>query len=204
MSCDSWRAPTFIGCCGVMTPTLCDEPGLLLPIGEERLPPGARAVLYVVALVSIIFSSFHVAKCLLDASLSIAHGCSAATKSTDGTVALLGVVVIACGIAAPEVLLSIIELSSNNFYVEGRPAAVVDTGAFGLLGVSAACAMAVPAHAVRKLAAPLVALTLICCVVLSYGYLALILLVTSPGVVEIWEASAAVMLSLIHISSPRD
>ena len=122
------------------------------------LPPGARAVLYVVALVSIIFSSFHVAKCLLDASLSIAHGCSAATKSTDGTVALLGVVVIACGIAAPEVLLSIIELSSNNFYVEGRPAAVVDTGAFGLLGVSAACAMAVPAHAVRKLAAPLVAL----------------------------------------------
>ena len=87
---------------------------MLLPIGEERLPPGARAVLYVVALVSIIFSSFHVAKCLLDASLSIVHGCSAATKSTDGTVALLGVVVIACGIAAPGALLSIIELTTRH------------------------------------------------------------------------------------------
>ena len=173
--------------------------GLLLPLFEADWSAAPRAVLYFTALLAILTISYYLAEFLLAACAACAQ--SAARPVPDSAdvpawdSAILGVVVIACGITTPDVLLSIVELSANGFFVGGLGcASVVDVGAFGLLGIGAACALAVPADEVRKIANARVALLLIGSSALAYAFLALILLVTSPGVVEVWEAAAAVAI----------
>ena len=151
-------------------------------------------VVLVPAMFMVIGASYHLAALLL-------HACATSTAArawpgaaSDNAVPNSSGLVIAAVVVGPNVLLSVIELVANDMIAEDgrRPTEVVDLGAFGVLGIGAACALAVPG--VRKVASPHVAMVLVCASAAAQVLLALVLKVTSPNVVEVWEVALMVCL----------
>lgn len=107
-------------------------------------------------------------------------------KVWNATVANL--TLMALGSSAPEILLSIIELVGNRMYSgELGPSTIVGSAAFNLLCIIAVCICAIPAGEVRKIKEVPVFVVTTCFSIFAYLWLLMILLVTSPNVVEIWE-----------------
>lgn len=181
------------------------EPGLFLPLFEADWPRPARALIYFSALALIFPVAYNLAALLLNACAAAAGAWPG--NAEDGAVPYWFGFSIALAVVTPNSLLAIIELLSSNFIVQDAigPAGVLDQGAFALLGIGAACALAVPD--VRQIASPRIALTQLGASGAAYLYLALILQVTSPDVIEVWEAIGcvcllpAVALCLSRISS---
>lgn len=183
-------------------PAICEVGGggLFLPLhdSEQLMPLPLRAIAYSCALSLILLASFRLAKILLAALAVVTDR----TYSSDRervpqreNTAIIGVFVIACGIQIPTTLLGVIELVSNNYYAQGLgPSSVVDAGAFGMLAIGAASVLAVPAGQTREVASPAVAMLLVGMSATAYVFLAFILLVTSPGAIEVWEAVVTVAL----------
>jgi hypothetical protein len=183
-------------------PAICEVGGggLFLPLhdSEQLMPLSLRAIAYSCALSLILLASFRLAKILLAALAVVTDR----TYSSDRervpqreNTAIIGVFVIACGIQIPTTLLGVIELVSNNYHVQGLgPSSVVDAGAFGMLAIGAASVLAVPAGQTREVASPAVAMLLVGMSATAYVFLAFILLVTSPGAIEVWEAVVTVAL----------
>lgn len=96
---------------------------------------------------------------------------------------------MALGSSAPEILLSIIEIIGNNFYSgELGPSTIVGSAAFNLLVIIAVCVMAIPSPDVRHLKAIKVFGVTAFFSVFAYVWLIIILMVSSPDYVELWEA----------------
>ncbi|CAK0839102.1 unnamed protein product [Prorocentrum cordatum] len=95
---------------------------------------------------------------------------------------------MALGSSAPEILLSVIELMSNNMQSgELGPSTIVGSAAFNLLCIIAVCVSAIPSGEVRAIKElPVFAITATFSV-LAYAWLLVILLWRSPNVVEWWE-----------------
>ena len=108
-------------------------------------------------------------------------------KVWNDTVANLSL--LALGTSAPEILLSVIEIIGNNFEAgELGPGTIVGSAAFNLLVISAICIVAIPTNEIRRVKSFKVFVVTGFTCVFAYVWLALVLLVISPGRVELWEA----------------
>lgn len=96
---------------------------------------------------------------------------------------------MALGSSAPEILLSLIEITFDEFFLGPLGAGtIVGSAAFNLLMISAACVLSIPDGEVRYIKEMHVYFITASCSVFAYLWLMFILMVTSPDVCEIWEA----------------
>jgi len=101
---------------------------------------------------------------------------------------------MALGSSAPEILLSVIEITTSNFQLGPLGAGtIVGSAAFNLLCISAVCVLAIPDNDVRYIQMVPVYVVTSSCSVFAYLWLMFILMVTSPDVCEIWEATLTLM-----------
>mmetsp|Transcript_46286 Transcript_46286/g.83441 ORF Transcript_46286/g.83441 Transcript_46286/m.83441 type:complete len:532 (+) Transcript_46286:134-1729(+) len=95
---------------------------------------------------------------------------------------------MALGSSAPEILLSCIELLSGKFYAgDLGPSTIVGSAAFNLLVILAVCVSAIPTGEVRKIKETQVYAVTATFSIFAYVWLIVILQLSSPNVVEIWE-----------------
>jgi len=114
-------------------------------------------------------------------------------KVWNGTVANL--TLMALGSSAPEILLSVIEVTSNDFYSgDLGPSTIVGSAAFNLFIIIAVCVVALPEGEERKIAdLKVFAITAVFSVV-SYLWLLIILVAWTPDIVTIEEAAITFLM----------
>jgi len=186
----------------------CHTKGLLLPLFlEVTWPREARAVIYFVGLcysflgVSIVADVFMCAIEKITSKTKQIHVAGQGDKGEEeiggpevievpvwnGTVANL--TLMALGSSAPEILLSVIEIVGKNFEAgELGPGTIVGSAAFNLLVISAVCVVGVPKGETRRIDIIVVFAITAFFSVFAYVWLIIILKVSSPNVVDIWEA----------------
>ncbi|XP_076445923.1 sodium/calcium exchanger Calx-like isoform X1 [Babylonia areolata] len=177
--------------------------GLMLPVfSEATWSTGTRAFLYLlgllwcflaVAIVADIFmcsieritSKTRIVR-MPDNSMPEGYR-ELEIKVWNDTVANLSL--LALGTSAPEILLSVIEIVGNNFVAgELGPGTIVGSAAFNLLVISAICIISIPEGQTRKIASVKVFGVTAFSGIFAYVWLAIVLLASSPGYVELWEA----------------
>lgn len=95
---------------------------------------------------------------------------------------------MALGSSAPEILLSIVEIIRNGFYAgELGPSTIVGSAAFNLFMIIAVCIMAIPSPETRHIKETGVFKITAVFSLLAYFWMVVIVQVTSPGVIQIWE-----------------
>jgi len=178
----------------------CYFQGLLLPLfGESEMdwPNVVRLILYLmglgwtflgVAVISDVFmNGIEKVTSSKKRAVDKATGRTITVYVWNATVANL--TLMALGSSAPEILLSLIEITSDNFMLGPLGAGtIVGSAAFNLLCISAVCVCAIPDNEVRYIQQVPVYVVTASCSVFAYLWLMFILMVTSPDVCEIWEA----------------
>lgn len=182
----------------------CGSGTLLLPLGGEwekslnKLP--LKAIFYFLGLmwcflgVAIICDQFMAAIEEITSTeklvwIKIAGGSKHKfhVRIWNGTVANL--TLMALGSSAPEILLSVIELTFDNFFAgELGPSTIVGSAAFNLLVITAVCVSAIPAPDTRKIDQTDVFAVTASISVIAYVWLIIILKVSSADMVDPWEA----------------
>lgn len=95
---------------------------------------------------------------------------------------------MALGSSAPEILLSVIEIIGRGFKAgELGPSTVVGSAAFNLFMITAVCVSVLPPGEVRRIKHLRVFAFTASCSVFAYVWMYIILSVSSPGVIEVWE-----------------
>lgn len=113
-------------------------------------------------------------------------GKNVTVKVWNDTVANL--TLMALGSSAPEILLSVIELTTNQFLSgDLGPATIVGSAAFNLLCISAVCVVAIPAGEVRKIKDVGVFAVTASFSIFAYLWLYFIVLILSPDEIDIGE-----------------
>jgi len=176
--------------------------GILLPLGGEwegGWPGPLKAILYLTGLlwcfmgVSIIADIFMAAIEKITSSRKRTWNKRANKNITikvwNNTIANLSL--MALGSSAPEILLSVIELTISNQMHSGDlgPSTIVGSAAFNLLCISAVCVAALPEGEVRMIKDTGVFAVTAFFSVFAYVWLIVILVVISPDVVEVWEGA---------------
>lgn len=102
---------------------------------------------------------------------------------------------IALGCAAPEILLSIIEIIQHGFIAEELgPSETVASASFNLFVIIGVCIWIIPSNEVRRVKhLPVFLVTASFCI-FAYVWLLAITTFISPGIVEVWEALLTVAL----------
>jgi len=179
--------------------------GLLLPLFlEVTWPKEARAVLYFIGLcfsflgVSIVADVFMCAIEKITSKTKLIHVAGQDGDKDEGPEAIevpvwngtvANLTLMALGSSAPEILLSVIEIVGNNFTAgELGPGTIVGSAAFNLLCISAVCVIGVPKGETRRIDIIVVFGITAFFSVFAYVWLLIILKVSSPNVVSIWEA----------------
>ena len=187
----------------------CADKGLLMPfVNEYTWNHGFRAAVYGIGL----FWSFMAVSIIADifmAGIETITGKTQIIQVADpeeeegykeieievwnGTVANL--TLMALGSSAPEIMLSIIEVFKNSFYAgDLGPGTIVGSAAFNLMCITGVCIMAIPTDEVRKIKhIKVFAVTAVFSVV-AYIWLIIILTVTSPDYVDVWEAVVTILM----------
>merc|ERR1740133_815098 len=107
---------------------------------------------------------------------------------------------MALGSSAPEILLSLIEISSDEFFLGPLGAGtIVGSAAFNLLIISAVCVTAIPDGEIRVIKDTHVYIVTAVCSVGAYLWLMFILMVTSPDVCDLWEALVTLLFTPLLI-----
>jgi len=209
----------FVACCVAKSPTptvvvdsICVEgagggamfaggnAGNLLPLfgeSEQKWDKGLRAFLYLVGLlwsfvgVAIIADVFMAAIETITSTKKRVKGPNGRMFTVDvwnGTVANL--TLMALGSSAPEILLSMIEISANDMMSgDLGPATIVGSASFNLMAITAVCILSVPGEEVRRVKdLPVFIITGVSSV-FAYLWLIFILMGTSPHIVGLAEAS---------------
>lgn len=95
---------------------------------------------------------------------------------------------MALGSSAPEILLSIIEIWAKNFQAgELGPGTIVGSAAYNLFVIIALCVFVIPSGENRKIKHLRVFFVTATWSIFAYVWLYIILAVSSPGVLEVWE-----------------
>lgn len=182
-------------------------------------PQAAMSVAYVVSLlysflgISIIADVFMASIDVIASSTKIVQtrdketGQMKQTQVMIWNVTVANLTLMALGTSAPEILLSLIEILSESFY-EGKlgPGAIVGSAAFNLMVITAVCMMAIPPPNIetgetgfRKVSMIQVFLTTTFYSIFAYAWLLVILVVSSPDKVDIWEAAVTFALYPIMV-----
>jgi len=178
----------------------CKFGGLVLPLfGESEMdwPNPLRLILYLMGLgwtflgVAVISDVFMAGiEKVTSAKRRVTNKETGRTVTVyvwNATVANL--TLMALGSSAPEILLSVIEITTGKFMLGALGAGtIVGSAAFNLLIISAVCVMAIPEPEIRYIKEVPVYIVTATCSVAAYLWLMFILMVTSPDVTEIWEA----------------
>ncbi|KAF4698277.1 Sodium/calcium exchanger 2, partial [Perkinsus olseni] len=194
--------------------------GLILPLfgdAEQDWPNGLRVVLYFIGLFWCFVGVAIISDIFMGSIEKITSKKTRVRLAVHGETKLVTVRVwndtvanltlMALGSSAPEILLSIIELLSQDMY-SGHlgPSTIVGSAAFNLLVISAVCIMAIPDGEVRTINDVGVFVVTATCSIFAYIWLLLVLQVTSPDVVDIWEAIVTLALfpALVAIAFAAD
>ena len=95
---------------------------------------------------------------------------------------------MALGSSAPEILLSVIEIIGRGFKAgELGPSTVVGSAAFNLFMITAVCVSVLPPGEVRRIKHLRVFAFTATCSVFAYVWMYIILKVSTPGIIEVWE-----------------
>jgi solute carrier family 8 (sodium/calcium exchanger) len=178
----------------------CRYDGLLLPLfGESEMdwPNALRLILYLIGLgwtflgVAVISDVFMAGiEKITSAKRRVVDKTTGKKKTVyvwNATVANL--TLMALGSSAPEILLSLIEITSDNFFLGPLGAGtIVGSAAFNLLIISAACIVGLPDNESRYIKQIPVYIITASCSVFAYLWLMFILMFSSKDVCEIWEA----------------
>ncbi|XP_042863418.1 sodium/calcium exchanger 2-like isoform X4 [Penaeus japonicus] len=186
----------------------CSSEGLLLPIiSEYTWSNEARAFLYLVGLLYCFMGVAIIADIFMGAIEKITSKTRkvylTSEKEDEPEVievriwsdAVANLTLMALGSSAPEILLSVIEVIGNNFEAKDLgPGTIVGSAAFNLFVITAVCVMSIPAGEERRIRDLKVFLVTAVFSVVAYLWLLIILMVTSPQEVEIWEAVVTFLL----------
>lgn len=116
---------------------------------------------------------------------------------------------MALGSSAPEIMLSVIEVIGKGFEAgDLGPSTIVGSASFNLFIIIAICMYVIPDDEVRKIKHLRVFFMTASWSILAYIWLYVILAVTSPGVVEIWEGVLTfvffpILVALAYIADQR-
>ncbi|XP_064606373.1 sodium/calcium exchanger 2-like [Liolophura sinensis] len=177
--------------------------GLILPVlNDDEWNPVVRTILYLagmlwcflgVAIVADVFMcsieriTSKTRKVLIADENSETGYQEVEVRVWNDTVANLSL--LAMGTSAPEILLSVIEILGNKFKAgELGPSTIVGSAAFNLLCITAICIVAIPAGEVRRIKSFKVYIVTAISCIWAYVWLIIVLLVSSPNEVELWEA----------------
>lgn len=181
----------------------CSDKGLLFPlVSEYTWSLGGRAFLYLLGLLWIFMAVAIIADvfmCSIERITSRTTTIRIADSEAEGgyremevkvwnnTVANLSL--LALGTSAPEILLSVIETVGNGFKAgDLGPGTIVGSAAFNLLVISGICVMSIPSPDTRRIAEIKVFFVTGFTCIFAYIWMAIVLMVSSPDEVEIWEA----------------
>lgn len=181
----------------------CSE-GVVLPVWNPQNPSVgdkvARAIVYFVALIYMFLGMSIIADRFMSSIEVITSQEKEITikkpngETTTATVRIWNETVsnltlMALGSSAPEILLSVIEVCGHKFEAGHLgPSTIVGSAAFNMFIIIAICVYVVPDGEVRKIKHLRVFFVTAAWSVFAYIWLYLILSVSSPGVVDVWEA----------------
>lgn len=95
---------------------------------------------------------------------------------------------MALGSSAPEIMLSVIEIYARNFEAgELGPGTIVGSAAFNMFVIIAICVLAIPSPNIKKIKFLRVYSVTLTFSIFAYIWMLVILIWTSPGVIEVWE-----------------
>ncbi|CAF93335.1 unnamed protein product, partial [Tetraodon nigroviridis] len=166
------------------------------PASSERL---ARATVYFVALVymflgvSIIADRFMASIEVITSqerkiTIKKPGGEKISTRVRVWNETVSNLTLMALGSSAPEILLSVVEVCGHNFNAgELGPNTIVGSAAFNMFVIIGLCVSVVPEGQTRKVKHLRVFFVTAAWSIFAYTWLYLILAVSTPGVVEIWE-----------------
>jgi hypothetical protein len=107
---------------------------------------------------------------------------------------------MALGAAIPSIILSIIQLSAINYdYGEVGARMMVGASAFNVFIIIAYCVLVVPIGEIRRIEKLPVLFVTFSWMVFAYIWLCLVIIVISPGVIELWEAIVTLVFYPISI-----
>jgi len=196
-----WKALPRMSNSTSSSPAICAEggSGLILPLvpNEHEWGDAARGVIYFIFLIwlfegvgigsDIFMGAIEKVTSAKRRKFNKATGRYITVMVWNPTVSNLSL--MALGSSAPEILLSVIELLGNNVMAgDLGPSTIVGSAAFNLFVILAVCVMAIPAPEVRKIKETRVYCITATFSVFAYLWLLLILMGSSPNVVEVWEA----------------
>ncbi|CAJ1345461.1 unnamed protein product, partial [Effrenium voratum] len=183
----------------------CVEDYMWLPaFGEEEKnwPNGLRIFLYVlglfycflgVAVVSDIF--MNAIERITSQKKRVRMKSGKIVTQTVWNDTMANLTLMALGSSAPEILLSIIEIMSNEMYIgDLGSGTVVGSAAFNLLIISAVCVCSIPDGEVRYIKETGVYAITASFSIFAYVWLLFILMVFSPDICEVWEGVVTFLL----------
>ncbi|XP_015037300.2 sodium/calcium exchanger 3 isoform X2 [Drosophila pseudoobscura] len=107
---------------------------------------------------------------------------------------------MALGSSAPEILLSVIEIYAKDFESgDLGPGTIVGSAAYNLFMIIAVCMIWIPAGEVRRIRHLRVFIVTAAFSIFAYVWLWVILSVTSPGIIEVWEALVTLLFFPITV-----
>lgn len=180
------------------------QPGLLLPVWmpQDNLTVGdrvARGMVYFFGLLYLFLGVSIISDRFMSAIEVITSQEREVTVVKKGGVeqqivvrvwneTVANLTLMALGSSAPEILLSIIEIYAKNFQAgDLGPGTIVGSAAYNLFVIIALCVSVIPKGESRKIKHLNVFFVTATWSVFAYVWLYVILAVTSPGVVDVWE-----------------
>ncbi|KAG8461248.1 hypothetical protein KFE25_002437 [Diacronema lutheri] len=198
-------------------PLICEPGGggLFLPLfgeAEQHWDTTVRAALYLLGLLWSFLGVAIVADIFMAAIEQVTSktrpvtmvGKDGTTRTYhmqvwNGTVANL--TLMALGSSAPEILLAVIETTTNNFYSgDLGPSTIVGSAAYNLMCILAVCVIVIPDGESRSIEQYGVFLTTATFSVLAYLWLVVILVVLTPSIVTLAEGITTFMLFPILVT----
>ncbi|XP_068531586.1 sodium/calcium exchanger 1 isoform X4 [Anas acuta] len=177
--------------------------GVILPIWEPQDPSFgdkiARATVYFVAMVYMFLGVSIIADRFMSSievitsqereiTIKKPNGETSKTTVRIWNETVSNLTLMALGSSAPEILLSVIEVCGHGFTAgDLGPSTIVGSAAFNMFVIIAICVYVVPDGEIRKIKHLRVFFVTAAWSIFAYTWLYIILSVSSPGVVEVWE-----------------
>jgi len=221
--------PVELGRCDpnrTVEPRTCEK-GIVLPVWEPALVEklnnfevAGRAITYLIALiylflgVSIVADRFMASIEVITSKEKVVTYTRADGERVETTVrvwneTISNLTLMALGSSAPEIMLSVIEVVGKGFRAgDLGPSTIVGSASFNLFIIIAICMYVIPDDEVRKIKHLRVFFMTATWSILAYIWLYVILAVTSPGVVAIWEGVLTflffpILVALAYIADQR-